>query len=432
MNLYGIVSILTGLFQSIIVFIFLDNYMDRRVIIPKWGYAVGIIVLAAAMQLSNQLFKHHYLNLLCIVIAILIISFLYDTDIKSRITLSLVSVLIATCSEIIILFIMCLLKGIDTTDAYMNPQLKIMGTILSKTLNLAIIKIICVRSKRSIIKLSVFYWLMYITVFTVSLSIIYLIFSRQDSSNYLYIAAFCAIGLLYSVLITLYLYERMAVQAEKLKENELLEQQFKAQVNHLKELVLAQEQISTYHDMSNHILSLKSYFDSRNYEEGNNYLAKLIQKTDLYSDIIDTGNTVIDAIITAKRNLARENGIKFIADLQIPSNLLLDSADCCVILGNALDNAIEACEKITEEKYVNMRMVYHNNSLSCKITNPAPEECKYNTKLKTTKTDTQNHGIGTKNIKRTLEKYKNTYRMEYDGGEFVFSFMLYDISVKPE
>lgn len=432
MIFFGFVNVLTSLFQAIVMFMLFDNYMDKRVNLPKWVYTIGVLVLAAGMQVSNYLFKYNYLNLICIIAIVFVITFLYESDIKSRITLSVVSVLIATCAEMIILFSVTLLKGVDKTEAYVNPQLMMMGIVLSKTLNLAIVRLICLCSKKCKIKISALYWWMYITVFIVVLSTIYLIFSRPDNGDYLYMSVICAIGLLYSVLIILYLYERMAIQAEKLKEKELLEQQFEAQVSHLEELVLAQEQISTFHDISNHMVSLKSYLDCHNYEEGNNYLAKLIQKTDMYSDIIDTGNTVIDAIITAKRNLARKNNIKFNVDLQIPANLLIDSSDSSVILGNALDNAIEACENIMSEKYVDMRMVYHNNSLSCKITNPASDECQYNNQLKTTKADKQNHGIGTKNIKRTLEKYKNTYRMEYDSGEFVFSFILYDIFVKPE
>lgn len=426
------IGVLTCLFQSIVTFMLFDNYMVRRVELPKWIYIVGIIVLAAGMQVSNIFLKYKYWNLLCIMSIMFFITFFYESDIKTRITLSVVTVLIATCSEMVVLSLVTLLKGVSKTEAYMNSQLKIMGIILSKTLNLAIIRIICLFSKKRTMKMSALYWWMYITVFAVSLSTIYLIFSSQDNGDKLYMPVICAVGLLYSVLITLYLYERMAMQAEKLKEKELLEQQFHDQVSHLKELVLAQEQISTFHDISNHMVSVKSYLYCHNYEEGNNYLAKLINKMDLYSDVIDTGNTVIDAIITSKRNLARKNDIEFNVDLQISDNLLVDSSDCSVILGNALDNAVEACEKIKGKKYINMRMVYHDNTLSCKITNPAPDDCKDNNELKTTKADKQNHGIGTKNIKRTLEKYNNTYRMEYDSGEFVFSFILYDIFVKPE
>lgn len=432
MNYDLYISVLTCLFQSIVSFMLFDNYMVKRTEVPKWVYIVGIIILAVGMQVSNIFLKYKYWNLLCIMGIMFFITFFYESDIKTRITLSVVMVLIATCSEMVVLSLVTLLKGVSKTEAYMNPQLKIMGIILSKTMTLAIVRMICLFSKKRTIKMSVLYWWMYITVFAVSLLTIYLIFSSQDSGDKLYMSVICAVGLLYSVLITLYLYERMAAQAEKLKEKELLEQQFNDQVSHLKELVLAQEQISTFHDISNHMVSLKSYLDCHNYDEGNAYLAKLIQKTDLYSDVIDTGNTVIDAILTSKRNLARKNNIEFNVDLQISDNLLIDSSDCSVILGNALDNAIEACERIKGKKYINMRMVYHDTTLICKITNPAPDDCKNNNELKTTKTDKQNHGIGTKNIKRTLEKYNNTYRMEYDNGEFVFSFILYDIFVKPE
>ena len=354
-------------------------------------------------------------------------TYIYKADIKSKIILVLINMAILACSEIIIMFVLSALKNVDKTEAYMQPHLRIMGIMLSKALNLCIVKVLCLLSKKHDAKIPLSYWALYTTVFIITLFTIYFIFSVQHDDEFLYLSVFCAVGLLYSVLVTVYLYDRMSAQSSALKEKELLEQQFNYQVNHLKELILAQEQISVYHDLANHILSLKSYFEHGNNIEGNKYLEKLMKKTNLGSDVIDTGNTVIDAVITAKRNLAKKNNIEFFVNIQIPADLQIDSSDCCVILGNALDNAIEACEKVSDKKYINMRMIYHDNVLSCKIVNSVPEQAANNKLLATTKNDPQNHGIGTKNIKRTLEKYKNAYRMEYENKEFVFSFILYDI-----
>lgn len=432
MRLYSVVDLITGIFEAITAFMLFDNYLEKRADVPKYLYYIGIIVLAIGINICNKFFSYNYLNLIGIAIMMILATFLYIADIKSRVLISILSLTISACSEIIILFIISLLKNVDKTEVYMNPQLRFMGIILSKALNLAIVKITCLLSHKHTMKMPLSYWVLYTTVFVITLSTIYLIFSVQVNNSFTYISVFCAIGLLYSVFIILYLYERMAIQADKLKEKELMERQFNYQVNHLKELMLAQEQISVYHDLSNHMLSLKSYMDSHNYKEGNDYLKKLMEKIDLKSDIIDTGNTVIDAVITAKQNLARNNDIDFTVHLQIPTNLQIDSSDICVVLGNALDNAIEACEKQMGRKYINMRIVYHENILSCKITNPVLPEDINNTSLKTTKQNAEDHGIGIKNIKRTLEKYKSIYRMEYDAEEFVFSFMIYDITAKSE
>lgn len=64
--------------------------------------------------------------------------------------------------------------------------------------------------------------------------------------------------------------------------------------------------------------------------------------------VVDTGNPALDAIISAKQAVVAQKGIAFHYQLQIPKQLPIAPEDICVIFGNALDNAIEACEHVTQ------------------------------------------------------------------------------------
>lgn len=201
----------------------------------------------------------------------------------------------------------------------------------------------------------------------------------------------------------------------------------KEQIKHYNDITAAQAQTRKLkHDLSNHIISIKSYVEDGKKEECLQYLDSLTDYADINSDVIDTGNSVIDAIFTAKRNLARERNIDFSADVQIPENLKINSSDCCVIFGNALDNAIEACDKVQGDKYIKVSLIYRDNSLMCKIVNSMSEA--KNPLLKTTKADKINHGIGLKNIRETLNKYSHMLRVEQNTGEFVLSFIIYEVN----
>ncbi len=201
----------------------------------------------------------------------------------------------------------------------------------------------------------------------------------------------------------------------------------KEQIKHYNDITAAQAQTRKLkHDLSNHIISIKSYVEEGKKDECLKYLDSLTDYADINSDIIDTGNSVIDAIFTAKRNLARERNIDFSADIQIPENLKINSSDCCVIFGNALDNAIEACDKVKGDKYIKVSLVYRDGSLMCKIANSMSEA--KNPLLKTTKADKINHGIGLKNIRETLNKYSSMLRVEQNSGEFVLSFIIYEVN----
>lgn len=430
MNIYSIVEISTGFFESIVTFMLFDNFLERRKNFPFWVYWLGIVALTIGINISNNIFDISILNISCIIAVTLLISFLYKKNIKPQIILSILGFATSAFSEVIIMLIISTIKNVDKGTAINDPNLRLLGIMLSKTLNFAVAKLICVFSKKKLAKIQTGYWILFITNFSVAVLTIYLIFSIQTTdinSPIGYLSIICSLGLLYGIFATMYLYENMSKQSQELREKELLEQQFNTQIKHLNELVIAQKQTrSIKHDLANHLISIKAYLSDNKINECAEYVNSLINYADINSDVIDTGNPVIDAIVTAKKNLAKSNHIEFITDIQIPENLKIDSSDCCIIFGNALDNAIEACEKVQGHKYIKINLAYHEKSLICKIINSA-ENVK-NPLMKTTKNDKTSHGIGFTNIKDTLEKYKHIMNVEQNDGEFKLFFILYEIN----
>lgn len=430
MNIYDIVDISTGFFESIVTFMLFDNFMERRKKFPFWIYWLGIIALTVGINISNHIFSISILNLLGIALTTFTISFLYRSNLKTQLVLSILGIATSAFSEVIILLFISVIKNVSSDTIVHTPDLRVLGIMLSKTLNFAVAKLICLLSKKKLTKIQTGYWILFITNFSVAVLTIYLIFSIQTTdinSPIGHLSIICSLGLLYGVFATMYLYENMSKQSQALKEKELSEQQFNTQIKHLNELVIAQKQTrSIKHDLANHLISIKAYLGDNKTDECAEYVNRLINYADINSDIIDTGNSVIDAILTAKKNLAKSKYIEFITDIQIPENLKIDSSDCCILFGNALDNAIEACEKVQGYKYIKINLVYHENSLVCRITNSAKDI--KNPSLKTTKSDKSNHGIGFSNIKDTLEKYNHIMRVEQNDGEFILFFILYEIN----
>ena len=139
-------------------------------------------------------------------------------------------------------------------------------------------------------------------------------------------------------------------------------------------------------------------------------------------------NSSLDAILFYKRAMAEEKKIPVVYDIQIPAGLKIDGTDCCVLLGNALDNAIEANEKIEDitDRYIECLILYQKNSLLCKITNPTKEPVEIkNNKILTTKENKKDHGIGLGNIKMVVEKYNGTLNLSCTDNTFELNFMLF-------
>ena len=202
-------------------------------------------------------------------------------------------------------------------------------------------------------------------------------------------------------------------------------QQINSQSKHLNEILVMQRQLKSFkHDIANHYITLGGYLDSGDLEGGKNYIDKINGEISK-KDVIDTGNIALDAIISTKKALAEEKGIIFKSTVQIPEQLPIDAADICIIFGNALDNAIEACDKIANgDKNICLSVIYEDDSILCKISNTINAEKKIT--MTTTKKDKENHGFGIENIKQALSKYNHVMKIDQSNGEFVLSFVIFN------
>lgn len=202
-------------------------------------------------------------------------------------------------------------------------------------------------------------------------------------------------------------------QNEKSKKMSLLELQISQQKQVLEEMDILQSKIrQTNHDNLNHLYCLQELIkDNQNLDEANNYLKSLINKNpEITTTHIQIPDAFIRAILTVKLELCRKKNIQVSlkTDDSSPS---CQSVDLCVILSNLLDNAIEASEKIKEPKIeivLSKQKSYFTIIVKNKIEESVLEK---NTELKTTKSDSECHGIGVQSIKEIVNRYNGM--MEY-------------------
>ncbi len=100
------------------------------------------------------------------------------------------------------------------------------------------------------------------------------------------------------------------------------------------------------HDWHNHIQALSAQLDSGEYEKARNYLNEINQSLLNIDTTLKTGNTMADAILNSKISLMKSKQIEVEASAQVPATLSVPDVDLCIIIGNLLDNAIEACSEL--------------------------------------------------------------------------------------
>ena len=179
------------------------------------------------------------------------------------------------------------------------------------------------------------------------------------------------------------------------------------------------------HDYKNHIQTLKAYMSVNEYDKVNIYLDRLDEDLTSVDTIMKTGSIIIDAILNSKISLANSKKINVNAKAFVPDNLNISEIDLCVIIGNLLDNAVEACEKITDnEKFIRIFIGMKNTQLYIYIANTAPggKQKKVNGLFATRKSGY--HGYGLVRIDKTVEKYKGYVKRSSEDGAFTTEILL--------
>ena len=181
------------------------------------------------------------------------------------------------------------------------------------------------------------------------------------------------------------------------------------------------------HDMKQHLCTIAEMLERKEITELKQYITEFLGAFYQKNIIVDTGNIVIDALINAKCAYAQENNIKFNVDVKIPHQLPYENIDICILIGNMLDNAIEASEKITKDKrQIDFVIQFRSNILTIQIGNYYNGCINKDSKgqILTTKTESENHGIGFLSINKIVMKYNGKIDMTYNDNYFRIKAMI--------
>ena len=204
-------------------------------------------------------------------------------------------------------------------------------------------------------------------------------------------------------------------------------QQNEAQQAFYKESIQKNQQLKKIvHDEKNFLLGVEGYLKNG---EINAALAEVErQRKQLMSTITDyTGNIALDTVLTAKVEEARKQGITIQPVIMLYGQIMIDFLDLVLLLGNALDNAIEATEAVVqiEEKKIWLTMKLQQNILHIQVENPVVEPVVIeNQTIVSGKKEQELHGFGISNMKTITKKYHGSFDMQCSDKLFVLNIVL--------
>ncbi len=172
------------------------------------------------------------------------------------------------------------------------------------------------------------------------------------------------------------------------------------------------------HDYHNHMQVMKAKLSMGDLDGMGAYLDQLERELDRVDTLVKSGNLMTDAILNSKLTLARRNNIQVNCKAKLPERLPMEDVDLCVILGNLLDNAIEACQKLEEDsRTLRLYMAVNKGQFYLSLQNSAPQEPDFDARHYIT-SKRGNHGLGMKRVKAAVDKYQGYLNLANEPGIF--------------
>lgn len=187
---------------------------------------------------------------------------------------------------------------------------------------------------------------------------------------------------------------------------------------------------SQKHDLSNYLSTLYGLLCLEDYEDAKNYITKINDRVSNMNKIIETNHPVITALVSMKKNKAFEENIDMELEIDMPEDISIDFVDLSIIIGNLLDNAIEACISMDKnlERKIKLSINVKENHLILEVNNTKSQKIKLKTRditgRFTTKVDQENHGFGLGNIEFIVKQYNGIMNIEDLGKEFKVNITL--------
>ncbi len=177
------------------------------------------------------------------------------------------------------------------------------------------------------------------------------------------------------------------------------------------------------HDYHNHIQTLLALVGKE--EELRAYLLHLNDDLTTIDTVIKTGNVMVDAILNSKLSLIRSKKINVNAKAAVPQDLKISEIDLCIIIGNLLDNAMEACERQNpEDAWIRVFVGILKGQLYISVSNSMGGEIKKSGKTYLSIKRLNSHGFGLMRVDRIVDKYGGYVNRQNEEGVFATEVLL--------
>ena len=265
--------------------------------------------------------------------------------------------------------------------------------------------------------------LVFIPLFTIGM-ITAMLSKNTYSIKYQYDVLFLVIslGLIGMNLSVFFMINDIVLREKHVREYERLELDAKNKLHLYESLSKSVDtQRSLSHEFHNQLEVIQGLFENKEYEALEGYLSEVNAMYLGEGSRFETNHAIVNAVLNVKYHEALEQEILMVCQIGDLGKLWLRDEDVALVLSNVLNNAIEACQKCSEHRYIKLKMVIEGDELILSVKNPCAEMVreKDGEFFSTKRENREQHGYGIRNVRRVVEKYRGDVECAVRDGSFM-------------
>lgn len=436
-NLQIIIYFIINLVSLYTVTCFFKTTMKLKEYIPKLYYLITYISYLGINITTFIIAGTPLVNVFIQILLLILLSNLYHGDIKNKILISIFFIAFMVSMELLIVYIFSSIFKINTYSVLTTDSSKILGSVISRVIPLIIVKFFqsYTEGKQDNEPLNLLQAMQILLIPAGSIFVMHALVqvSLFTSSNIQWLIISSIIVLVIVNLFFYYVFDKLKKVEQTKYENNLLKAQAQYYIRQQDNLKSNYDAVRTLkHDLKHQLLYIKNKLEENSEVAINDLkfeLDKLIGSIELKELTFYSSNTIINSILNYKLDNAIKRNIKVDVKVGLNNSALVNENLLYIILGNALDNALENYnDKKSSSKKIVVRIYEEHSNLYIKISNPYLRKLTLKNNLPLThKKDSFMHGIGLKSIKNMVENNNGQLRLSHNNNIFVLEIILFEL-----
>ena len=417
---YTIIYLLCNMVLVLTIRTFLITFLKERRV-PIAAEICGYVLYYVSISVIYLLFHTPLLTMVVNFTFLMILSTFYTASVRRVLLYATIIYVILGMAEALAFFASTHYISILLSHSYEST----VGVIIVRVISYSGVFVLYHKKKvTSSVRLPIRLWFGFLLIPLASIIIVIALFSGYYITGL--IVPLSVFSILLINILSFYLLELSYFSIANQYEEKISEEQLKYFQSQIE---IMEQSLNNYrtirHDIRNLVSPLHSLIQKEEYNELANRYQELMELCSMEDSYAISGHSTIDSILNFKLENAKSRGVDVEVKTKIPKDLKIPTLDIAIILGNLIDNALEASEFITDKK-VCIELKYTRGRLFITVTNNYDGYIKQSeSELITRKDNIDEHGFGIKSVKGATEKHNGELMIYYDESTFTAKAMIF-------